>query len=100
MGIGTKLFERAAIHCRNADVDTLTMHCLASNQDMMRIARRSGMDIQRAKGEADAYLTLRPASPASVLQEAVEEQVAQFDYSMKANAKAAARLLGSLPRFK
>src|SRR6476646_6419043 len=29
-GVGTKLFERAAIHCRNADVDTLYMHCLAS----------------------------------------------------------------------
>ena len=24
MGIGTKLFQRAAIHCRNADVDTLS----------------------------------------------------------------------------
>lgn len=96
MGVGTKLFERAAIHCRNADVDTLTVHCLASNQTMMRIARKAGMQIKRTHGEADAYLTLAPANPVSVIQEAVEEQVAQFDYSLKANTKVAARWLGDM----
>ena len=98
MGVGTRLFERAAIHCRNADVDTLTMHCLASNQTMMRIARKSGMQIQRTHGEADAYVTLAPANPVTVLREAVEEQVAQFDYTLKANTKAAVRWLGSMTR--
>lgn len=95
-GIGTKLFERAAIHCRNADVDTLYMHCLASNQTMMHIARKAGMKIHRAYGEADAYLTLSPADPASVMREAVEEQVATFDYTLKANARAASKWLGSI----
>lgn len=93
MGVGTRLFERAAIHCRNADVDTLTMHCLASNQTMMRIARKAGMQIQRTRSEADAYLTLAPANAVTVLQEAVQEQVAQFDFTLKANAKAAAKWL-------
>jgi GNAT superfamily N-acetyltransferase len=94
LGIGSKLFERAAIHCRNADVDTLTMHCLSTNQTMIHIARKAGMEIQRDYGEADAYLKLMPATPVSVLQEAVEEQVALFDYALKANVRAARKWLG------
>jgi len=98
MGIGTKLFERAAIHCRNADVDTLYMHCLSSNRTMMHIARKAGMEIERSYGEADAYLKLAPASPATVLQEAVEEQVAMLDYTFKANARAASKWLANLSK--
>lgn len=91
LGIGSKLFERAAIHCRNQDVDTLYMHCLSSNQVMMRIARKAGMEIQREYGEADAYLRLLPANPASMLQEALQEQFATIDYTWKANARAAVK---------
>ena len=98
MGIGTKLFQRAAIHCRNADVDTLYMHCLASNRTMMHIARKAGMDIERSYGEADAFLKLAPASPATVMQEAVEEQVAMLDYTLKANTCAATKWLATLTK--
>ena len=91
MGIGSKLFERAAIHCRNSDVDTLYMHCLASNQTMIHIAKKAGMEIQREYGEADAYLRLLPPNPASMLQEALEEQFATIDYTLKANTRAAVK---------
>ncbi|MES2297021.1 MAG: GNAT family N-acetyltransferase [Pseudomonadota bacterium] len=91
LGIGSRLFERAAIHCRNCDVDTLYMHCLSSNQTMMHIAKKAGMQIMRDHGEADAYLSLPPPNPASVLQEAVEEQVATLDYAFKANTRAAVK---------
>ena len=94
LGIGSKLFERAAIHCRNSDVDTLYMHCLSSNQTMMYIAKKAGMEIQREYGEADAYLRLLPPNPASVLQEALEEQFATLDYTLKANTRAAVKLFG------
>ena len=94
MGIGSKLFERAAIHCRNSDVDTLYMHCLSSNQTMMHIAKKAGMEIQRERGEADAYLRLPPANPASKLQEAIEEQVATLDYNLKANKRFALKFFG------
>jgi RimJ/RimL family protein N-acetyltransferase len=90
-GIGTRLFERAAIHCRNSDVDTLYMQCLSSNRTMMHIARKAGMEIRREYGEADAHLHLPPPSPGSVLAEALEEQFAKIDYTVKANARAAAR---------
>ena len=94
-GIGSKLFERAAIHCRNVDVDTLYMHCLSSNQTMMHIAKKAGMAIQRERGEADAYLRLMPANPASMLQEAMEEQVATLDYNFKANKRFAEKFFGT-----
>jgi RimJ/RimL family protein N-acetyltransferase len=95
LGIGSKLFERAAIHCRNSDVDTLYMHCLSSNQTMMHIAKKAGMEIQRDRGEADAYLRLLPANPASMLQEAIEEQVATIDYNYKANKRFAEKFFGT-----
>ncbi|CAN5328271.1 GNAT family N-acetyltransferase [soil metagenome] len=100
MGIGTKLFERAAIHCRNAGVDTLYVHCLASNQAMMHIAKKAGMTINQGHGEADAYLHVPPPSACSVLHEAVNEQVATFDFTIKENAQAASKWLGNFPRFK
>ncbi|MQA22365.1 MULTISPECIES: GNAT family N-acetyltransferase [Rugamonas] len=91
LGIGSKLFERAAIHCRNNDVDTLYMHCLSSNKTMMHIAKKAGMEIHRDYGEADAYLKLLPANPASMLQEALDEQFATLDYTLKANKRIAAK---------
>lgn len=91
LGIGSKLFERAAIHCRNADVDTLYMHCLSSNKTMMHIAKKAGMEIQREYGEADAHLRLPPANPGTMLQEAIEEQFATIDYTLKANTRAAVK---------
>jgi GNAT superfamily N-acetyltransferase len=93
-GIGSKLFERAAIHCRNADVDTLYMQCLSSNQTMMHIAKKAGMEIKREYGEADAHLRLLPPSPGTVLQEAIEEQFATIDYTLKANTRAAVKWFG------
>jgi len=96
LGVGSALFGRAAIHCRNNDIDTLYMHCLSSNQTMMHIARKAGMAIQRDYGEADAYLKLLPADPASMLQEAVQEQFATLDYAVKFNARMASKWLGRL----
>ena len=98
LGIGSKLFERAAIVCRNQDVDTLYMHCLSSNQTMMHIAKKAGMEIHRDYGEADAYLKLGPANPASVLAEAMQEQLATLDYALKANVRRATKLLDKFPR--
>jgi GNAT superfamily N-acetyltransferase len=96
LGVGSKLFERAAIHCRNNDVDTLYMHCLSSNATMMHIAKKAGMEIHRDYGEADAYLKLPPANPTSVLQEALDEQFATLDYTLKANKRFALKWLNRL----
>ena len=82
-GLGTALFLRAAAHARNLGIGMLFMHCLSENRAMMRIARKAGMDIQHAHGEADAYLTLKPGDIASAIEEGVQRQIALFDFAVK-----------------
>ena len=97
-GIGTKLFQRAAFHCRNKDVDILFMHCLASNQAMIHIASKARMEICRDGGDSNVCLHLLPVADASgVRQEAKEEESASVDYALKANTKAAAKWWRWLP---
>lgn len=73
-GVGTKLFERAAIRSRNTRVSMLYMHCLSRNATMMHIAKKSGMRIEYAYGEADAYLSLPPADHSTIIAEMMQEQ--------------------------
>ncbi|CAH2787202.1 MAG: Histone acetyltransferase HPA2 and related acetyltransferases [uncultured Paraburkholderia sp.] len=94
-GIGSKLFERAAIRSRNTHVSTLYMHCLSRNSTMMHIAKKAGMKIEYAYGKADAYLTLPPADQTSIITEMLQEQAAVFDYALKRQARRASRLLES-----
>jgi GNAT superfamily N-acetyltransferase len=94
-GIGSKLFERAAIRSRNTHVTVLYIHCLARNTTMMHIAKKAGMKIEYAYGEADAYLTLLPADQSSIIAEMLQEQAAVFDYALKRQARHASRLFES-----
>jgi GNAT superfamily N-acetyltransferase len=94
-GVGSALFARAGMRCRNSGVTTLYMHCLAHNQTMMHIARKASMDIRRDYGEADAYLALPPADSSTILGEMFEEQAAAFDYALKRQARQANKLLAS-----
>lgn len=95
-GIGTKLFERAAIRSRNTHVTTLYMHCLSRNSTMMHIAKKSGMKIEYAYGEADAYLSLEPADQSSIIAEMLQEQAAVFDYALKRQARQASKLMETI----
>jgi RimJ/RimL family protein N-acetyltransferase len=95
-GIGTKLFERAAIRSRNTHVTMLYMHCLSHNSTMMHIAKKAGMKIEYAYGEADAYLTLPPADHTSIISEMLQEQAAVFDYAIKRHAHRTAQIFESL----
>lgn len=82
-GLGTALFLRAAAHARNLGIGTLFMHCLSENRAMMHIARKAGMQIEQAHGEADAYLTLKPGDIASAIEEGVQRQIALLDLAVK-----------------
>lgn len=86
-GIGTRLFERAAMRSRNTHVTTLYMYCLSRNTTMMHIAKKAGMRIEYAYGSADAYLTLPPADQTSIISEMLHEQAAAFDYAVKRQAR-------------
>ncbi|WP_109480216.1 GNAT family protein [Paraburkholderia sp. C35] len=94
-GIGTRLFERAAIRSRNTHVTTLYIHCLSRNTTMMHIAKKAGMKIEYAYGEADAYLTLAPADQNSIISEMLQEQAAVFDYVLKRQARNTSKLIES-----
>jgi RimJ/RimL family protein N-acetyltransferase len=94
-GIGTKLFERAAIRSRNTHVTTLYIHCLSRNTTMMHIAKKAGMKIEYAYGEADAYLTLAPADQNSIISEMLQEQAAVFDYVIKRQARNTSKFIES-----
>ena len=95
-GMGTALFLRAAAHARNLDIETLFMHCLTENKAMMSIARKAGMDIRHSYGEADAYLALLPGDAASAFDEALQRQVAIFDFAVKRQVLAARNVFRKL----
>lgn len=88
-GLGTALLQRSAVHSRNSNIQTLYVHCLANNKAMMHLAQKAGMKVEYAYGDADAYLTLPPANPSTIVEEAANEQWADFDYAMKENLKLA-----------
>jgi RimJ/RimL family protein N-acetyltransferase len=88
-GLGTALLNRSAMHSRNSNVQTLYVHCLANNKAMMHLAQKAGMKVEYAYGDADAYLTLPPANPSTIVSEAANEQWADFDYVLKENLKLA-----------
>ena len=94
-GIGGALLERAHTHARNWGIGTLFMHCLTENAAMMHLARKQGMRIAAASGEADAHLALAPASPASFAQALLAERVGLFDYALKSQFDATRRMLAS-----
>ena len=82
-GIGAALLARAHQRARNWGVRALFMHCLAENGAIMHLARKQGMDLVAAAGEADARLRLAPADAASHFGEAFAQRVALFDYALK-----------------
>ena len=88
-GLGTALLQRSAVHSRNSNIQTLYVHCLSNNKAMMHLAQKAGMKVEYAYGDADAYLTLPPANPSTIVEEAANEQWADFDYAMKKNLKLA-----------
>ena len=88
-GLGTALLERSAVHSRNSNIQSLYVHCLANNKPMMHLAQKAGMQVEYAFGDADAYLKLPPANPGTIVQEAANEQWADFDYALKENLKLA-----------
>lgn len=86
-GYGTRLFDRAVMHARNEGVVLMFVHALSENTAMLRIARHAGATVEREGGESECYLRLPPADIDSRLSEMVDEQIAQTDYRLKAQAR-------------
>lgn len=88
-GVGSALLERAHLFARNHGIRTLLMHCLTENTPMLRLARRQGMQVVTAGGEAAAQVTVAPADAASRLNELIATQVGLVDFALKALVLAA-----------
>jgi GNAT superfamily N-acetyltransferase len=84
-GVGLALLERAAAHARNRGHTRLVMAYLPENTALASLARRAGMQIVFDPVEPRAYLSLEPASPASMLQEAFGEAIAALDLGFRLN---------------
>ena len=64
LGLGSRLFARAALHARNRGVHMMFIHALSENTPMLRIARHAGARVQREGSESEAYLQLpAPGEP-------------------------------------
>ena len=86
-GYGARLFDRAVMHARNEGIELLFIHALSENTAMLKIARNAGATLERVGSETDAYLRLPPATLDSRMTEMLDEQLAQTDYRLKAQAK-------------
>lgn len=86
-GYGARLFERAALHATNDGINMMFIHALSENAAMLKIALDAGARIERDGTESEAYLQLPVSTLDSRVTELIEEQVAQTDYRLKAQAK-------------
>jgi RimJ/RimL family protein N-acetyltransferase len=94
-GYGALLFDRAITHARNEGRDTMYIHALTENTAMLKIARKAGATVERSGSESDAYLKLPEATLRTRLTEIVEDQMAEFDYGFKQQAKQLQERLGA-----
>jgi GNAT superfamily N-acetyltransferase len=84
-GIGAALMRRAAEYARNRSIGRLYVHCLAENVAMIRLARRTGMQVVVECGDADAHIALPSPTPMSIASECIAEHVALLDYVLRMN---------------
>lgn len=84
---GAQLFDRAVMHARNHGIQLLFIHTLSENTAMLKIARNAGAIVEREGSESNAHLRLPPPDVEGMLNELVDEQLAQTDYWLKQQAK-------------
>lgn len=86
-GFGGRLFDRAVMHARNEGRDTMIIHALSENTNMLKIARSAGATVERSGSESEAYLKLPAATLGTRLTEMMEDQLAEVDYGIKQQVK-------------
>ena len=99
-GYGTRLFERAVLHSRNRQVDSLVIHALSENTAMLKIVRGAGAVVERDGGESQARLRLPADDLLSHVDELVESQAANLNYRIKVQARRFSGLLESVDEAK
>ncbi len=95
-GVGGRLFERACLHARSRDIDTLLIHALSDNMAMIKIARAAGATVEHHGSDATARLKLLPDDLSSQWLRMVGSQAGELDYGLKCQAIRIDRLLQSM----
>ena len=83
-GLAAALLARAASHARARGFGALIVHCLAENTPMLALARRIGMVVDVASGEADGRMRLRAGTALDVWAEIAYDQTGIADAVAKA----------------
>jgi GNAT superfamily N-acetyltransferase len=83
-GIGTLLMRRALGYARRLGATRMFTHCLAENEDLMRLVRSAGGHIVFSGDEADAYIELPASTAFSTVLDLAAEQVALVQYALMA----------------
>ena len=86
-GLGARLFDHAIVRGRNRGIQNLFVQALSENTAMLKIARNAGATLHREGSESEAWLALPPDDFTSHVGAMVEEQAAEWDYRLKAQAK-------------
>ena len=94
------MFERAAMHATNDNIDLMFIHALSENSAMLNIARSAGARVERNGSESEAFLHLPKATLDSRVTELIEEQLAQTDYQLKVQAQQFWRILDNLQKMR
>jgi GNAT superfamily N-acetyltransferase len=97
-GMGSALMKRCIEWCQNRGIKGGCMVCLARNTAIRKLAHKHGILIQEG-GEVEAQLTIPSASPASVIAEIAEDNIAMFDHLGKAQRRFARMLTYPLKFF-
>lgn len=92
-GLGRRLFDVAALHARNRGIETLFIHALTENTPMLRIAAAAGAQVERDRGESEAWLRLAPDTMSSQLEQMFERNLAEWDFGLKRQAQVFGGLL-------
>lgn len=82
-GLGQALFERAVINLRGNFVKEVFMHCLSENTVMKHIAAKNHMKLFTEYGETDADLILPDSTILEPYHDALIEQIALYDNSLR-----------------
>ena len=82
-GCGYALLQRAMLHAANSGYRTLFMHCLAENAIMKHLARKSGLKVVIAQGEANAHIALSQQVHGGQTAQVIEGRAALIDALLK-----------------
>ena len=99
-GHGGRLFDHAALHARNRQVDTLIAHVSSENNAMLRIAHSAGATVERDGGESLVRLRLPPDDLKSHVDALVEGGAAEFDFGFKVRVHGCHGLLKAIDAVK